>query len=451
MSTEWFQCAICTENQSQPGKTVRTILGDPICDECLPEVLTLFENALKNEINFPPRWGPTEIPFKSFEDLFSDDFRLAYHEKTREFNTPVPKRVYCKHKVSTSKDTSTGQAETDFCNTFMGVEAKVVSKCSGGTHWMCMECREIALPPPATHTCDPTKADSEKDAFDAATRGVEWQECPNPDCKIKCDLKEGCNAMICPCQENFCFICGEVAGHDSDHWTEGKPCPRWGAVNAPNPMFDRPGPVARPGHPLIIAQDAQGIPDLQHVVIAFAANDRLYMDSEESLTLLEELASEQFFMTDAEDNILQPILEMMRLLRLWQQNFGWLKIDSALAGVDQFVQNQIVDPIDQAIETTNFFIRDEAIQAKLRETHAAALEISGEDSVLFTVPVMEVFERYNTVHKPRLVEHVQQFVAARDAGRALHVREEEQFARRMLRRWASEVDEEDLPHRRASI
>jgi acid stress-induced BolA-like protein IbaG/YrbA len=144
---------------------------------------------------------------------------------------------------------------------------------------------------------------------------------------------------------------------------------------------------------------------------------------------------------------------MMRLLRLWQQNFGWLKIDSALAGVNQVVRNQIVHPIDQAIETTNFFIRDEAIQANMRETHAAALEISGEDSVLFTVPVMEVFERYNIVHKPRLVEHLQQFVAARDAGRVLHVRDEEQFARRMLRRFAREEDEEeDLPHRRrASI
>jgi hypothetical protein len=295
MSTEEFTCSICMEDRSQSGH--RSIVGDPICDLCLPEVLALFENALKNEINFPPRWGPTEIPFESFEDLFSNNFRLAYHEKTREFNTPVPKRVYCKHKVS-AKGKSGAESEFDFCNTFMGVEAKFVSNCSGCTHLMCMECREIASPPPAVHTCNTTKADSESNAFDPATRGREWQECPNPDCKIKCDLKEGCNAMICPCQENFCFICGEAADHDSDHWTEGKPCLRWGAVDAPNPMFDRPAIVARPGHPLIIAQDAAGVPDLDNVIIAFSATDELYLDSEESLTLLEELASEQFFMTD---------------------------------------------------------------------------------------------------------------------------------------------------------
>lgn len=436
------------EGQSQPGHTVRTIAGDPICTTCIPQVLAQFEEALKSEINFPPKWGPEEISFESFEDLFTDDFRSAYREKVKEYTTPIPKRVYCQHKVPiTSQDKTASQTETDFCNTFMGAQAGGFSQCAGCTNWMCMECRETALAPPAIHTCDATRAAAKSDNESEA-----WKNCPNPDCQIKCDLKEGCNAITCACGTCFCFICGEETGHDSDHWMEGKPCPRWGTVDAPNPMFDRPAIVARPGHPLIIAQDAQGVPNMQRFDILWAANDRLYMDSEESLTLLEELASEQFWMEDGEGNIHPTILEMMRLLRLWKDNFNWLKIDSALAGALQ-VRDQLVDPLDQAIETTNFFIRDEALQAKLRETHAAALVISKEDSVLFTVPVMEVFERYTTVHKPRLVEHLQQFVAARDAGRVLHVREEEQFARRMLRRFAREEnEEEDLPHRRrASI
>lgn len=439
------------EDRSQSGH--RSIVGDPICDPCLPEVLALFENAHKNEINFPPRRGPTEIPFESFEDLFSDDFRLAYHEKTREFNTPVPKRVYCKHMVSTSKDTSTGQGEIDFCNTFMGVEAKIVSKCSGCTHWMCMDCREIASPPPAVHTCDTAKADSESNAFDPATRGKDWQECPNPDCMIKCDLKEGCNAMICPCQENFCFICGEAAGHDSDHWTEGKPCPRWGAVDAPNSMFDQPPIVAQPGFPAIIIplEGPLAIPNPRGALIAYSAEDPLYIDSEEALTLLEELASEQFWAEDKEGNISQAILDVKEIFRLWHQNLSWLKIDLAVSLSDPLIRQWIVDPIDQAVETTNFFVRDEILQAKLRETHAAALEISGEDSVLFTVPVLEIFERYNTMHKPKLVEHVRQFEAARDAGRALWVEHEDRFARGVFRRQEQEDDDEDLPRRRASM
>ena len=42
------------------------------------------------------------------------------------------------------------------------------------------------------------------------------------------------------------------------------------------------------------------------------------MDVEESLTLLEELSNEQFWMEDAEGNIPQTILDMKELFRLWQ-------------------------------------------------------------------------------------------------------------------------------------
>jgi len=80
------------------------------------------------------------------------------------------------------------------------------------------------------------------------------------------------------------------------------------------------------------------------------------------------------------------------------------------------------------------------------------LEISGEDSVLFTVPVMEIFERYNTVHKPRFIEHLQQFDDAQNAGRALWADEEDRFvdprnAMRMLWRQERENGEEELPRR----
>ena len=458
-----YECAICLEDRTEQQHTMRTIGDDSVCSDCVPEIIALFKDALKCEINFPPRWGLIEIPFESFEDLFSDELRLAYREKAKEYMTPIPKRVYCQHKISTDKYKSAGQAEADFCNTFMGsVETKGVSRCSGCKNWMCMECRDTALAPPAIHTCDTTTAatkfDSESQAFDPATRGKEWQECPNSACKIKIGLKDGCNAMTCTCNTFFCFICGKEADHDSNHWTEGKPCPRWGALDAPNPMFDMPAIVARPGFPvwLIPIEGPQAVPNLQNAHIEFAADDQLYLDSEESLTLLEEIASEQFWAEDASGQISQAILDMKELFRLWRQNFEWLKKDAGLANADPLVGRLFVDPIDQAIETTNFFIRDEILQAKLRQTHAAALEISGEDSVLFTVPVMEIFERYNTVHKPRLIEHVRQFVAARDAGRALWLPElEDRFigarnARRNIWR-QQQVDREDLPRRRASI
>ncbi|GAB7326286.1 hypothetical protein MBLNU13_g10262t1 [Cladosporium sp. NU13] len=451
-----YECAVCLEDRTEREHAVRTIADDPICSDCISGILDLFIDALKCEINFPPRWGPIEIPFESFEDLFSDEFRLAYREKAREYTTSIPKRVYCQHKIS-SKDKSAGQAEADFCNTFMGsVEAKGISRCSGCTKWTCMECRDTALAPLAVHTCTTkaaSRSETESKAFDAARKGIDYQVCPNPACKIKVGLKDGCNAMTCACNTFFCFVCGEEADHDSGHWTEGKPCPRWGALDGSNPIHDRPAIVAQPGFPLILipVEGPQAVPNPQNAFIAFAHSDRLYMDSEESLTLLEEIASEQFWMEDASGQISQPILDMKELFRSWHQNFEWLKLDAALAGADPRVARLVVDPVDQAIGTTNFFIRDKILQAKFREAHAASLEISGEDSVLFTVPVMEIFERYNTVHKPRLIHHVQVFEAARNVGRAVWAEQEHQFAMDMFRRQRQEDGEEELPHRRASI
>ena len=221
-------------------------------------------------------------------------------------------------------------------------------------------------------------------------------------------------------------------------------------------MFDRPALTAEPGFPLLLfpIEGPQAVPNPQHAVMLFAPNDQLYMDSEESLTLLEEIASEQFWMEDAAGQIPPTILEMKELFRQWHENFEWLKVDAVLAGADPRLGQLFVDPVDQAIETTNFFIRDEILQSELRETHAAALEISGEDSVLFTVPVMEIFERYNTVHKPRLVNHVQQLEAARNVGRVVWAEQEHRFARGLFRRQGRQMQEDDaegLPHRRASI
>jgi len=454
-----YVCAVCLEDRTEQEDAVRAVGDDLICPDCVPGILTLFKDALKCEVNFPPRWGPDEIDFESFEDLFSDEFRLAYRAKTWEYTTPIPKRVYCQHKVP-SKDKSAGQAEADFCNTFMGsVETMGISLCSGCSNWMCMECREVALPP--IHTCDDTtdatKSDSESEAFDPATKGKEWQVCPNPACKIKIELKDGCNQVTCFCTTSLCFACGLEADHDGGHWTQGMPCPRFGPVDAPNPVFDPPAIVAQPGFPLLLIpmEGPQAVPNPQHAVVLFARDDRLHMDTEESLTLLEEIATEQFWAEDPSGQISQTILDLKELFRLWNQNFGWLKIEAALAGADPHLGRLIVDPVDQAIETTNFFIRDETLQAKLRETYAAALEISGDDTVLRTVPVMEIFERYNTVHKPRLIEHVRQFEAARNVGRTVWAEQEHRFAMGMFRRQRRQeqhgADEEVLPRRRASF
>lgn len=422
MSDLELECGICLEsiNKSDEEK-VRSVGHDYVCSNCAPEVIPHFERALKSEIYFPPRWGAHEIRFEAFEDLFTPGFSLSYREKVKEYRTPVPKRVYCHHKVSTSKDKAEGEPEADFCNTFLGLEGKGVSLCPTCKGWMCMECRDIAAPKPELHTCDDTKTEGESKAFDPATKGKEWQECPNPACAIKCGLRDGCNAMICHCGVHFCFICGEKTNHDSDHWMQGQACPRWGAVDAPNPMFDTPDPGPfgfQDGAPFPMMLDGRR-------VLAFPVNEGLYLDADDALKLLEELTSEQHFMEDAQGAVPQVILDMVELLRNLHDNMDWLAAEWTFGNLHPLLRPRFVDPVAEAVEIQNWLVRDELLQARFRETHAAALEITGEDSVLFEMPVMELFERYSNEHKQRHLETVQRFVDAQNAGRTLWVREED--------------------------
>jgi hypothetical protein len=238
MSSVNFECGICLEEKTAPREQVYTVGVDFICAGCAQEdVVPLFEAALQNEINFPPRFGPIGLSFDAFADLFTPDFSLAYLGKAKEYKTPIPKRLYCQHKVSAAGDKSEGGSDVEFCNTFMGsAEGKGVSQCHGCTNWMCLECRGTACSPPETHTCDDTKTDPASDVLDKDTKAC-------PVCTIKIGQRDGCNAMNCICGAQFCFVCGQEARHDSQHWVVGNPCPRWGTVDAANPMFDAPAPV----------------------------------------------------------------------------------------------------------------------------------------------------------------------------------------------------------------
>lgn len=377
------------------------------------------------ERDFPPRWGPTIIGFEDFADLFDEDFCLAYREKLEEYGTPVPERVYCDHRIQASESEFAEKAVGEICGRFLGVlEEGGKMRCGRCMSWRCLECREAVDPPISLdtpfyvalkpHVCDKAKVDNEAEALDQETKGKEWQECPNSDCKIKCDLRDGCNAITCICGCTFCFICGEETGHDSSHWTQGKSCPRWGRLDAQNPMFDTPDPepvAPLPGNVVINLNIGRN-------VLRAEVDERLHVDTEEALTLVEEIGSEAVMLTDGDEPIPQVILEMEDLLIDLKENMTWLEADAALSHGVWFFRAVLMDPVAEAVEATNFFIRDERLSRRFHATHAAALKVTGEDSVLFTIPVIEIFERYLNVHKARYVESLRRFEFIQNGGRA---------------------------------
>jgi hypothetical protein len=423
-----FECGICLEEKVEPREQVHTVGVDCICSGCaLEDVVPLFEAALQNEIYYPPRFGPTDLTFDAFADLFKDDFRLAWLEKVKEYKTPIPNRLYCQHKVRSAGENNQGDSDFEFCNTFMGsAEGKGVSQCHGCTNWMCVECRGIACSPPETHTCDDTKTDTGSEILDRETKAC-------PVCTIKIGQRDGCNAMTCPCNAQFCFICGQEARADSEHWVVGKPCPRWGTVDAVNPMFDAPAPV-RPQ----VLNPRELMFALVHPAIGQAFFDfghDLFFDTEEVHTLIDEFDAEKHMHGDEETDFLPPVLlEILELLRDLRHNLMWIGTDLALSW-NSGLRAQIFDPVRNAVETSNFFIRDERLAGRFRATLQAAFGVTGEDTVLFEMHTLDLFNRYTERHRAGFMNAFQAAERARDAGRTL---------------WAGEADRVDR-RRRASL
>jgi hypothetical protein len=94
--------------------------------------------------------------------------------------------------------------------------------------------------PQSSHRCIPI--DTDDAAFEGLKRGRDYQICPSDRCGMRIELSAACNAMTCRCGTQFCYVCGELAGDQSDHWTKKKPngCPRYNQPGAPNAQFDAP-------------------------------------------------------------------------------------------------------------------------------------------------------------------------------------------------------------------
>lgn len=182
---ESFECQVCFEDRTGPRSKIRTIEEDQVCSDCaVTAIVPLFEAAIKNEIDYPPRWGSEEIPFEDFQDLLSPATRERWFKKLAEYETPVGRRVYCGRRKK-----GTSPAANEKCNTLLGMIRKghyaCCGECSGNT---CLECRRPVMR--GWHECKPTN-DAMSD-FDQAVQGFQWQRCPNVTCGVVVQLSDGC-------------------------------------------------------------------------------------------------------------------------------------------------------------------------------------------------------------------------------------------------------------------
>lgn len=263
LRTTAFECGVCSEEKPAGSQHVLAAGTDPICKQCfLSELKPRFQAAIDSEDRWPVTWGSVDLQPDDFPE-FTAAFKMLWAQRERLYKTPKAERVYCRHvywiKAGNRKQI-VQEAEfvkrrregkkTGHCDKFLGF-----AKESKGTVLKCKECQGSTCGTCGSavfyddfhkqheHDCDPANLSKEPDIDASLIQGLDYQICPNEACRTRYASDGGCNAMTCKCRTCFCFICGQKAHHDSDHWSQGMACPRWGQPGTRKAQQD---PVERP-------------------------------------------------------------------------------------------------------------------------------------------------------------------------------------------------------------
>ncbi|USW47916.1 hypothetical protein Slin15195_G012350 [Septoria linicola] len=188
------------------------------CSECFEDMVIpkLREALLGKSFWDNARLSATEDPLEArdYIDVMGEDFVNAYEKKVIEYRTNASDRVYCPHSVLVSESSAEGGS----ARALDQAELEAITK--QGTS--------------ATRKCQAYIGN--KQELDVHT------PCPEC-CSQPYEHKEACNHFLCSdgtCRTGFCFLCGQAAAHDSDHWTVGNPtgCTKWGRPGESTARFD---------------------------------------------------------------------------------------------------------------------------------------------------------------------------------------------------------------------
>ena len=350
-----------------------------VCYDCMKEsILPMFQAALRYEHQYPPRFGPKKLHVNDFADLLSRQFGIDFVERyvRREIEYAVTIRIYCKNLVDTRHLPAVGgvcQGNTKLALTPCMVETykaagntqtqcggfvsgrvhplQTILECKRCNGKLCGACEEPVFPDIDSHTCKAVhRADTLEDLI-GQRRGRDIQQCPNTRCRSITGLLSGCNQVTCNrCSTSYCFICGQEADPDGEHWIVGNPCPRWNQPESQNAQHDEPGPPESPGE--LTFDDPhwdQVLRQLRFVVIHRLENG-VRVEHEWVLQALRNMNETEVF---TEQQLMDPVMRMFPSLaeveRRPPQAPGETIPVRSLRGIDEVAQRAInwvlsVDP-----------------------------------------------------------------------------------------------------------
>ena len=247
-------CIICWTEE--PENKTRLVGPHRVCNNCAEGPISdRLRQSLKAEYIYPFQIEGHDVDTESLRDLLGDDFAEAYRKRGEEFSIPPRQRIHCTQKILESTAPMPGMAHKQTQDQPSLALSRAGIREAEEMRWPLTICGAVVgrkdesdrLPPHCWRcqgaiSYDGSNGSNGSNAFRGLTLGIDYQRCPNPSCRTRYELKDGCNHMKCAmCKEEFCFICGK-AGTDnaSGHWNLGNPCPRYGQPGADHVIYDPP-------------------------------------------------------------------------------------------------------------------------------------------------------------------------------------------------------------------
>jgi len=214
-----FECHICTWEANK--NRVVTANGSCTCHACLENLINRVANGSDT---YPLKINNSTVDLEPWSTTLDPRLLEKYRSLKQEHSIAPAQRVYCasEHFVGTKVAPSSHQ----------GADFIAVSKCHSCEGATCMICathldKDASLSQIFQHGCKEKLAATERvqDAIiNGSERGKTYQLCPT--CKREIHREDACNHMKCACGTEFCYVCGEPAKGNIDHWSRGV-CPKW--------------------------------------------------------------------------------------------------------------------------------------------------------------------------------------------------------------------------------
>ncbi|KAK0318522.1 hypothetical protein LTR54_010671 [Friedmanniomyces endolithicus] len=260
-----YTCVTCRDENT--GATSYPAGGHRVCADCAADLIVpIFIDSLRYEAHYPPKLDEsTLLNPADYADLLPLDYAHELRCKRNEYEMRSGERLYCHNTVPSKQEHSPSM--TYPFHALIGTKMALSS-----TDILQAKNRGIKLT-----TCDEflgsrssreSQPPSREREFEGATRGLDYQLCPNEACGCPVYLGEACNHMTCQhhsCHTQFCFLCGEAVAYNAHHWAVGMPCPRYGRPVTATAIHDGEvihGEVVGPAEGFADAvADAENAPD----------------------------------------------------------------------------------------------------------------------------------------------------------------------------------------------